>query len=111
MNTNFFQRSLLMTAVVAVAHHARPALAELRVEQVQRDFQARYHLVTGGYLTWPKCSGSESPAPHFPKDGFYGDIIQDPDKGVEVVRDLVQKFYSANVIYTNFINAPNGESD
>ena len=55
------------------------------VEQVQRDFQARYHLVGGSYLQWPQCSSGQTPAPQFPKDGFYGDLTEDPDKGVELV--------------------------
>src|SRR6266478_3402092 len=50
------------------------AQAELHVEQVQRDFQARYHVITGNYIQWPSCSRGQSPAPAFPKDGFYGDL-------------------------------------
>jgi RHS repeat-associated protein len=87
------------------------ALAQLNVERVQRDFQARYHIVTGGYLAWPKCSAGESPAPQFPKDGFYGDISQNPDKGVEIVTNLVQNFYIDNIIYTGFVNLTNGFDD
>jgi len=81
------------------------------VEQVQRDFQARYHLVAGNYLQWPECSAGKTAAPQFPKDGFYGDLTEDLDEGVMIVQDLVQKFYSDSVIYTYFVNAPNGQSD
>src|SRR6266567_470968 len=84
------------------------ARAELRIEQAQRDYQARYHLLTGGYLQWPTCSKGQSPAPQFPKDGFYGDLTQDPDEAVVVIQDLVQKFYSNNVIYGSFVNVTNG---
>ncbi len=89
---------------------AAPAVAQPHIEQVQRDFQIRYHAVTGGYLDWPKCSGGETPAPRFPKDGFYGDISQDPDKGVALVQDLVQQFYSDKIIYNRFVKA-NGFGD
>ena len=86
----------------------------INIERVQRDFQARYHQVTGGYVDWPKCNEANgTPAPHFPKDGFYGDILLDPAKGVELVRDLAKKFDRDTindelVIYDKFVNAPNG---
>ncbi len=81
------------------------------VEQVQRDVQARYHLLTGGYLQWPQCAAGQTPAPQFPKDGFYGDLVEEQDLGVKIVQDLVQKFYTDNIIYTYFIHATNGYSD
>jgi len=40
------------------------------------------------------------------KTGFYGDITLDPDAGVELVKDLVQKFYPG--IYTHFVSTQNG---
>src|SRR4051812_32154635 len=85
----------------------------LTIEQVQRDFQVRYHTVNqNAYVDWPSCSSSmQTPAPRFPKDGFYGDTSLDPDRGVELVQDLVQKFYSSATIYNAFVKAPNGESD
>lgn len=79
--------------------------AGLTVEQVQRDYQIRYKAVTGSYLTWPECkSSSGTPAPAYPKDGFYGDLSTDPDKAVMVVQDLVQKFYTDDKIFDKFLN-------
>ena len=80
----------------------------LTVERVQRDFQARHKLVTGTYVEWPSCKTGGTPAPHFPKDGFYGDIIEDPEEGVRIVQDLVEKFYVGAIIYNHFVVAPSG---
>jgi len=85
--------------------------AGISVEQVQRDFQIRHKQVRGNYVPWPKCSTGETPAPAFPKDGFYGDLTEDPDKGVEVVRVLYGTFYITNKIYDEFVKAPNGYGD
>ena len=81
-------------------------VAALTIEEVQRDFQARYHAATGSYLTWPPCSKG-TPAPAFPKKGFYGDLNENPDLAVLLVQDLVEKFYFDDPIYTNFMNAGN----
>src|SRR5438552_9069931 len=77
---------LAAAGCVVLAIFSLSSLDSLRagVEQVQRDFQARYHLVTGNYLQWPQCSAGQTPAPQFPKDGFYGDLTEDPDEGVMV---------------------------
>ncbi len=105
-NIGIFILTLIATFLTVCAH------AQLRVEQVQRDFQVRYHLLNANsYLQWPHCSKGLTAAPQYPKDGFYGDLILDPDKGVEVVQDLVQKFYVDHIIYTSFVKAPNGYSD
>ena len=51
----------LFTRIVAVAFGVLmlqwtvPTLAQgISVERVQREFQARYHQLTGGYVEWPK---------------------------------------------------------
>src|SRR6266581_2356882 len=111
--TTTITRNALAAAACLFAFFATPrGLLAQHIEQLMRDYQARYHLFNpGSYLTWPQCSAGQTPAPHFPKDGFYGDIIQDPDRGVELVQDLVQKFYYDAPVYTSFVNAPNGISD
>jgi hypothetical protein len=112
MKTTSCYRSIFVSAVCVPLFlaGAGDALAQ-HIEQIMRDYQARYHLVTqGGWLTWPSCTASGSPAPHFPKDGFYGDISQDPDAGVRLVGDLVAQFYGTAEIYTSFVNAPSGLS-
>src|SRR6266404_2781351 len=100
MNHHNLLRARVVTLLALFGLTSIPAFAQLSVEQVQRDFQIRYNLVTGGFVPWPSCSSGQSPAPQFPKDDFYGDLTQDPDKGVDVVNDLVQKFYSSAIIYT-----------
>jgi RHS repeat-associated protein len=111
LSTERVWNSLLLGAI-AILTLTVPAAAQLSVEQVQRDFQVRYRLLnTNSYLKWPQCSKGLTPAPQYPKDGFYGDLTLDHDKGVEVVQDLVQKFYTSNIIYTAFVKAPNGYSD
>lgn len=104
-------KQIVILGLVLLGVASSGLAAALRVERVQRDFQIRHHLVKGEYVDWPKCNASDTPAPKYPKDGFYGDITQDPDRGVELVNDLVQKFYSTAIIYTDFVDAPNGESD
>jgi RHS repeat-associated protein len=111
MKTTYLIRISALATCLFLLQTTTLSFAGLQVEQVQRDFQVRYHLLTGGYVQWPQCSGGQSPAPQFPKDGFYGDLTQDPDKGVEVVSNLVQKFYADNIIYTSFVKATNGFSD
>jgi RHS repeat-associated protein len=79
------------------------------VEQVQRDYQVRYYMATGQWLKWPSCTTGGTPAPQYPKDGFYHDVASNPVRGAEIVRDLVQKFYTDQVVYTGFVNATNFE--
>jgi RHS repeat-associated protein len=83
--------------------------AGLEIEQVQRAFQIRYKTIYDGPpLVWPNSSGSPSPTPAYPKDGYYGNLNENPDEGVRVVQDLVRQFYSDNVIYTSFVKTTNG---
>jgi hypothetical protein len=106
MKTFSFAKTVIISLGI-LCQTIRPVLAQLQVEQVQRDYQARYHYVTGRYLQWPECGDGQTPAPQFPKNGFYGDLTQDPDKGVEVVSNLVQNFYWASPIYASFVKATN----
>ena len=72
-------------------------LAAMPIERVLREYQAKYHFVwstkndeskkaSAPYVEWP--AGYNGPAPHFPPDGFYGDLDKDPDMGVIVVSAL-----------------------
>lgn len=111
MKTTFSRSSLTVVALVfGLLFAALSVSAQVTVEQIQRDFQARYYLMMSNYLKWPDCI-SGSPAPNFPKDGFYGDLSENPDKAVEVVSNLVQQFYFSNIVYSSFVKAPNGEAD
>jgi len=103
-NAGFIFSIVLTALLLCSSDHAN---AQITVEQVQRDFQVRYHTLTGGYLTWPNCSAG-TPAPNFPKNGFYGDLTGDPSQGVVLVQDLVKKFYSDNVIFNQFVNDSSG---
>ena len=96
---------------LVLMHLAGSATAQVQVEQVQRDFQVRYHMLNGNYLSWPLCSEGATPAPNFPKDNFYGDLTENPILAVQLVQDLAQKFYTDDIIYTSFVKAPNGFSD
>lgn len=71
------------------------------IERSQRELQARYAFLNLGVLQWPDCSCG--PAPAYPKDGFYGDIIQDKQLGVRLTADLAGKFYN-EALYGNFLN-------
>jgi hypothetical protein len=98
--------------------------AAIKIERAQRDFQARYHFVAtnyhafNGYLPWPACSTcSLTPAPAFPKDGFYGDLTLAPDKAVLLVSNLWTAFFklqlwnstgSGSTVYSHFIATTNG---
>src|SRR5437867_675760 len=113
MNSFLLKRlSLLLLGTLLLQAPHIVCAAGVTVEQVMRDFQVRHKLVNDTYLQWPACNpSSQTPAPQFPKDGFYGDILLDSDKGVQLVQDLVTKFYTDNIIYSKFVYAPNGESD
>ncbi len=82
----------------------------IQIEQVLRDFQARHQLVTGTNVPWLPCLANSTPAPPFPKNGFYGNLNENPDEGVRILTNLVERFYTNNVIYTAFVKAPNGYS-
>ena len=60
------------------------------IEKVMREFQARYYCVCTNFYIWPDCYGG--PAPSYPKDGFYGDIEEDPELGVRLVDSLKTAF-------------------
>jgi hypothetical protein len=78
------------------------AQARIKIEDLQRQFQARYVVVTeGGTVKWPDCACG--PAPAFPKEDFYGHDLDDA-KAMELVSDLQEKFYGANKIYSSFVN-------
>ena len=62
----------------------------INVEKVMREFQARYYYVNDSFYIWPDCYGG--PAPSYPKDGFYGDIEEDPELGVRLVNSLKTAF-------------------
>ena len=80
--------------------------ARLPIEEVQREFQARYYFINGSYVQWPACS-CQTPAPAFPADGFYGDLDHNPVFAVQLVQDLANQFYGT-VLYQNFLNTPDG---
>jgi len=75
------------------------ARADLFLERTLREYQARYHYLTGAYVEWPH--NYQAPAPHFPPDGFYGDPLKDPDLGVIVVQNLSDTF-----LYTKCMGSP-----
>ncbi len=82
------------------------ALADgLSVEQVQRDFMARYKAVTGreDFQWLPSKPDNGTPAPQYPGDGFYGDLKTDPDKALHLVQQLVDGFYRTNIIFTHYL--------
>ncbi|MBQ7590292.1 MAG: RHS repeat protein [Verrucomicrobia bacterium] len=70
----------------------------INVEKVMREFQARYYYVCTNFYIWPDCYGG--PAPSYPKDGFYGDIEEDPELGVRLVNSLKTAFEDG--LYTDF---------
>ena len=98
--------------------------AAIKIERAQRDFQARYHFVAtnyhalNAYLSWPACSTCGlTPAPAFPKDGFYGDLTLAPDKAVVLVSNLWTTFFelqswnstgSRSTVYSHFVATTNG---
>jgi len=108
MKTSIIARTITAAFGLFLLQLTAPAFAQgIAIERVQRNFQARYHQIKGGYVEWPICNpANQTPAPHFPKDGFYGDLLQDSDKGVELVKDLVQKFYGTSTkVYPDFVKS------
>jgi RHS repeat-associated protein len=81
--------------------------ARIPIEQAQREFQTKAMVVYGG-VRWPasgKSCGMSTPAPAYPRDGFYGDLTQDPTLGMELVKDLGQKL-DDNFFLGRFIKNP-----
>src|SRR5436309_10852955 len=77
---NPFLRNRMPLVVAALLLTVLPRLctAQVPIEQMQREFQARFHFVTyGNYVLWPPCR-SGMPAPLYPPDKFYGDLSGDP---------------------------------
>ena len=83
--------------------------AQPPIEELQRKFQARYYALQSDFVEWPPCGCS--PAPHFPKNGYYGDLSQNPGKMLELIGDLAGKFLTNAVIYDQFVRSPNNSVD
>ncbi len=98
-------RSVAIVFLSAVLFWAQGSFAYtgLPIERAQRDFQARYHYLTGGYVGWPNCRCGNGKAPHFPPDGFYGDALDDPEFAASLVQDLADKFFRMASIYNQFV--------
>jgi hypothetical protein len=95
MTTRSFSQRLISSGqiVIAVLFFSVCAHAEMNIEQLQREFQARFNFDTeGNYVLWPpnKCG---SPAPLYPPDGFYGSLDNDPEFAAYLVSDLCAQFY------------------
>ena len=112
-NSNCMRRAQdLMFAVPLLAALLLPQTlrASLPIEEVQREFQARYYFINGSYVQWPACA-CQTPAPAFPTNGFYGDLDHNPVLAVQLVQDLANKFFPGyNPLYGNFLNTPDGSS-
>src|SRR5258705_8679741 len=111
LNSSTTWRRVVAAFALALLCSTKAFGAGVQIEKVMRDFQVRYRLVSNAFLQWPKCSAGITPAPQFPKDSFYGNLNEDPNQGVLLVKDLVQKFYTDNKIYESFVKAANGYND
>ncbi|QNN21540.1 RHS repeat-associated core domain-containing protein [Planctomycetales bacterium ZRK34] len=124
MTANFRVSVLAMTAFFlamwlapCVAHagssESGPSANRVNVEKAMRDFQIRYHTVTGNYYTWPKCfgcGGNKAATPHYPADYFYGKTLTDREM-VILVMALRDAFWGTNV-YLSFLKYdPEGQED
>ena len=90
-----------LTFLFVLSFLIQPLYGGIKVEKVMREFQARYHYVCTNFYIWPDCYGG--PAPSYPKDGFYGDIEEDPELGVRLVNSLKTAFEGG--LYVNFLNS------
>src|SRR5437016_699083 len=76
--SHFHRRLLLVAAALLLTFLPQLTEAQVPIESMQREFQARFHFVTyGNYVLWPPCR-SGLPAPLYPPDKFYGDLSGDP---------------------------------
>jgi len=90
-DTNRLLLRLLITIFIAVLPHL--VHARVPIEQMQREFQARFHFDTlGNYVAWPACRSGVA-APLFPPDGFYGNLDDDPLFATSLVQDIESQFY------------------
>lgn len=63
---------IVLTYGATPARAVDPQVVGIPVEILMQEVQARYHYLTGGWITWSACCGSDSPAtPHYPPAGFY----------------------------------------
>ena len=63
----------------------------MQIEEAQREYQARYEAKTGERVAWPPCPCNRNTPPAYPKDGFYGDEIENPEFAALLVDDLADK--------------------
>jgi len=102
----FFHRGLLILLFLLSAW---PAAARIQVEEAMRQLQDRYHFIqvmagnTNGYVQWPSCGCL--PAPHYPKNDYYGDLDEDKLLAVELVKSLFAAFDGA---YSGFVRSTDG---
>jgi RHS repeat-associated protein len=66
----------------------------ISVTSVQRELQARYFVLSSNYIVWPPCPCG-SPAPHFPPEGFYGDLDKDRVLAASLAQNIADNFYTA----------------
>jgi RHS repeat-associated protein len=96
LQTNGLKRLLtilLLAFAMAISLLPQPAKARPRIEQMQREVQARFNYLTGGnYTLWPPCRTGIA-APLYPPDGFYGDLEHDPYFAAYLLQDLCLQFY------------------
>ena len=100
-----FRAVIIVTLTLMLLPEA--ARARIPIEEAQREFQARYFVLSSNYVVWP--SPPCAPAPHFPPGNFYGDLDKNPALAVQLVQDLSAKFYGG--IYADFFNTPDGSGN
>src|SRR5688572_14366372 len=107
-NSKTTGKIILATALVFLSAMLSPtANAGIPIENLQREFQARFHFATwGNYVVWPACR-SGLPAPLFPPDGFYGNLDNDPHFAAYLVQDLANQFFGGSTLYgSGFVRWP-----
>jgi RHS repeat-associated protein len=84
----------VFVAILAMTIVPQFARAQNDIVDSMREFQARYYVVTGGYVPWLDCKCG-TPAPHMPDSTFYGDLSNDKVMSLQLVQNLTFWFYNA----------------
>jgi RHS repeat-associated protein len=87
------------------------ALGGIPIEYVQREFQGRYHFLTGQYVQWPLSPGPTGRLPsRFTPEGFYGDLDHNGAFAATLVAHLAGHFYplAGDGFIHHFLRTTNG---